>query len=206
MEVQVRLLRVLQTQEFERVGGTKTLHSDFRLIVATNHNMEKLVKAGKFREDLFYRLNVFPIHVPPLRKRKEDIPILALHFLSTIGQKTGKLYTEIEDSEMIKLSNYSWPGNVRELENVIERGVIMSTNSRFRAPELKPDQISIGTPLAGLTLAENEKQHILWALDKTSWKISGPGGAAELLDINYGTLRSRMAKHGIKKRTQAAEM
>jgi len=203
MEVQVRLLRVLQLQEFERVGGTKTLHSDFRLIVATNQNLEKLVKVGKFREDLFYRLNVFPIHVPPLRKREEDIPALALHFLNTISRKTGKLFSNILESEMDKLTTYNWPGNVRELENVIERGVIMSGKANFRVPELKTERQQI--PPSGLTLSENEKQHILWALEKTGWKISGPGGAAELLEINYGTLRSRIAKHGIKKKTQAVE-
>ncbi len=205
MEVQVRLLRVLQVQEFERVGGTKTLHSDFRLIVATNQNLENLVKAGKFREDLFYRLNVFPIYVPPLRKRKEDIPPLAFHFLKTICQKMGKNYTEILESEMEKLVKYNWPGNVRELENVIERGVIMSTKSDFRVPELKKESESVGTNHPELTLAENEKRHILWALEKTGWKISGPGGSAELLDINYGTLRSRIAKLGIRKKTQAME-
>lgn len=203
MEVQVRLLRVLQVQEFERVGGTKTLHSDFRLIVATNQDLENLVKAGKFREDLFYRLNVFPIHVQPLRKRKEDIPLLAFHFLKTIGHKMGKHYADILESEMEKLVNYNWPGNVRELENVIERGVIMSSKSNFRVPELKTDQHSVDVNYAELTLVENEKRHIIWALEKTGWKISGPGGAAELLDINYGTLRSRMAKLGIKKKTLA---
>ncbi len=206
MEVQVRLLRVLQVQEFERVGGTKTLHSDFRLIVATNQNLESMVKAGTFREDLFYRLNVFPIQVPPLRKRKEDIPPLAFHFLKTICQKMGKNYTEILESEMEKLVNYNWPGNVRELENVIERGVIMSVKSDFRVPELKNEQQSEGINNVEMTLVENEKRHILWALEKTGWKISGPGGAAELLDINYGTLRSRIAKHGIKKKTQALEI
>ncbi|MBT7891170.1 MAG: sigma 54-interacting transcriptional regulator [Deltaproteobacteria bacterium] len=205
MEVQVRLLRVLQVQEFERVGGTKTLYSDFRLIVATNQNLENLVKAGRFREDLFYRLNVFPIHVPPLRKRKADIPPLTFHFLKTICQKMGKNYTDILESEMEKLVNYNWPGNVRELENVIERGVIMSTKSNFRVPELKKESQSVGINHAELTLMENEKRHILWALERTGWKISGPGGAAELLDINYGTLRSRIAKLGIKKKTQALE-
>ncbi|MBU2644147.1 sigma 54-interacting transcriptional regulator [bacterium] len=205
MEVQVRLLRVLQVQEFERVGGTKTLHSDFRLIVATNQNLEKMVKTGRFREDLFYRLNVFPIQVPPLRKRKEDIPHLALHFLKTISQKMGKHFTEILESEMEKLVSYSWPGNVRELENVIERGVIMSSKSSFKVPELNTDQPGAGVNNTLLTLAENEKQHILQAMEKTNWKISGPGGAAELLDINYGTLRSRMAKHGIRKKTRAAD-
>ena len=115
----------------------------------------------------------------------------------------GKHCTDILESEMEKLVNYNWPGNVRELENVIERGVIMSAKSNFRVPELKKEQQHEGINQAEMTLVENEKRHILWALEKTSWKISGPGGAAELLDINYGTLRSRIAKHGIKKKTQA---
>ncbi len=198
MEVQVRLLRVLQTQEFERVGGTQTLKSDFRLIAATNHNLQKLVKMGQFREDLYYRLNVFPITVPPLKKRKMDISILAHHFLHIYSKKMGKPLKNIMESEMDKLLEYNWPGNVRELQNVIERGVIMSSSSEFRVPELTQ---SHHEPMekAVRTLAENEYRHIMWALEKTSWKISGPGGAAELLDINYGTLRSRMKKHGIKK-------
>lgn len=201
MSVQIQLLRVLQTQEFDRVGGTQTLRSDFRLIAATNHNLQKLVKEGKFREDLFYRLNVFPITAPPLSKRKEDIILLAKHFLRVFGQKMGKPFTEISEKGTKKLLNYEWPGNVRELENVIERGVIMSIPPDFKVPELSIDQHT-GLEEKTPTLAENEKQHILWALEKTDWKISGPGGAAELLDINYGTLRSRIKKHGIKKETK----
>lgn len=200
MEVQVRLLRVLQTQEFERVGGTKTLKSDFRLIAATNQDLRERVRSGQFREDLYYRLNVFPVTVPPLRERKEDIEVLANHFLKNFAKKMGKPLTQIPDSEMKNLLDYDWPGNVRELENVIERGVIMSPGTTFRTPKLASySQDSIEK--SGATLAENEKQHILWALAKTNWKISGPGGAAELLDINYGTLRSRMKKHGIQKHT-----
>jgi formate hydrogenlyase transcriptional activator len=197
MEVQVRLLRVLQTKEFERVGGSTTLRSDFRLITATNQNLPKLVRAGKFREDLFYRLNVFPIQVPPLKKREADIPILADYFLKVFSKKMGKSLTHIPDSEMQKLLAYQWPGNVRELQHIIERGVIMSSKSKFRVPELKTENQNPSINISDLTLAENEKQHILQTLKKTAWKISGPGGAAELLDINYGTLRSRIKKHGI---------
>ncbi len=196
-EVQVRLLRVLQTQEFDRVGGTKTLKSNFRLIAATNQDLRELVKQGRFREDLYYRLNVFPITVPPLRDRRGDISLLANRFLDVFAGKVGKSFDGIPVEEMKNLVDYDWPGNVRELENVIERGVIMSAGSTFRTPKLASySQDSVET--ASITLAENEKQHILWALDKTSWKISGPGGSAELLDINYGTLRSRMKKHGIR--------
>ena len=197
MEVQVRLLRVLQTQEFERVGGSTTLCSDFRLIAATNQNLTRLVRSGKFREDLFYRLNVFPIQVPPLRKREMDIPMLADYFLKLFAKKMGKTLSIIPDSEMQKLLTYHWPGNVRELQHIIERGVIMSSKSVFRVPELNTEEESPSFKTSDLTLAENEKQHILQTMKKTSWKISGPGGAAELLNINYGTLRSRMKKHGI---------
>lgn len=203
MEVQVRLLRVLQSQEFERVGGTKTLHSDFRLIAATNQNLQKLVKIGKFREDLYYRINVFPITVPPLRKRKGDIPLLALNFVKQFSRKMGKELTIIPEQEMNKLLEYDWPGNVRELENVIERSVIMASDNEFKVPELSPSQPD-STERVPMTLVENERQHILWAMEKTGWKISGPGGAAELLDINYGTLRSRMKKLDIKKTTTIA--
>jgi len=199
MEVQIRLLRVLQTQEFERVGGSTTLRSDFRLIAATNQNLSKLVRSGKFREDLFYRLNVFPIQVPLLKKREADIPMLADYFLKVFSKKLGKSLTHIPDSEMQKLLAYHWPGNVRELQHVIERGVIMSAKSKFRVPELNTEEQSPAFKSSDRTLAENEKQHILQTLKKTSWKISGPGGAAELLDINYGTLRSRIKKHGIKR-------
>lgn len=198
MEVQVRLLRVLQTQEFERVGGTRTLRSDFRLIAATNQDLRELVRLGKFREDLYYRLNVFPITVPALRDRKGDIKILADYFLAVFAKKLGKSFNGIPDEALASLMEYDWPGNVRELENVIERGVIMSPDRQFRTPKLASYNQDPGNRTI-TTLAENEKQHILRALDKTNWKISGPGGAAELLDINYGTLRSRMKKHGITK-------
>ncbi len=199
MEVQVRLLRVLQTREFERVGGTRTLRSDFRLIAATNQNLEQLVKTGRFREDLFYRLNVFPIEVPPLRLRKEDIQPLALYFLSKYSKKLKMPPTRISKREMKKLLKYSWPGNVRELENVIERAVIMSPSSELQVPELIADN---QTPVPGsgaTTLVEMEMQHIAWALEKTNWKVRGPGGAAELLDINPSTLRWRIKKHDIKR-------
>ncbi|MBU2513598.1 sigma 54-interacting transcriptional regulator [bacterium] len=196
-EVQVRLLRVIQTQEFERVGGTKTLKSNFRLIAATNQDLRELVKRGKFREDLYYRLNVFPITVPALRERRGDIALLAEHFLDVFSKKVGKTFEGIPEEEMKNLTEYDWPGNVRELENVIERGVIMSVGNTFRTPKLASYNQDV-VEKSVITLAENEKQHILWALERTSWKISGPGGAAELLDINYGTLRSRMKKNGIR--------
>jgi len=200
MEVQVRLLRIIQTKQFERVGGTQTLKSDFRLIVATNRNLAEEVLYKRFRQDLFYRINVFPIEVPPLRSRIEDIPLLAYYFLKTDSEKMRKSVTKIPQSVMDKLISYSWPGNVRELENVIERGVILSPDSVFRMPELEADKVKIQA--AGesiLTFEENERSLILNALKLTGGKINGKGGVADLLKINRNTLYYRMKKLGIKK-------
>ena len=200
MEVQVRLLRVLQSKEFERVGGQKVHRSDFRLLVATNRDLRKEVQAGRFREDLYYRIHVFPIQVPPLRERKEDIPLLAHHFLRIYAAKLNKAVDRIAVREMEKLIAYSWPGNVRELENVIERGVILSKGPDYCIPELGqffPDQHT--APVSD-SLKENERNHILSVLKITRGKINGPGGAAEVLKIHPNTLRSRMKKLGIQTR------
>jgi len=199
METQVRLLRILQSRKFERVGGTRTLTSDFRLITATNQNLEQLVAEGRFREDLYYRLNVFPIHVPPLRKRKEDIPLLTAYFLQNFAKKTGKYFNKLSDKTVKTLNDYQWPGNVRELENIIERSVVMSSEPDFKLPELNVSRKSIVEDGDLLTMEEMEKRHLINALEKTNWKIRGPGGAAELLGMHYSTLRSRIRKHGIKK-------
>ena len=198
MDIQVRLLRVLQTREFERVGGRETIRSDFRLIVATNRNLEEEVAAGRFRSDLYYRLSVFPIYVPPLRERIPDIAPLANHFLRIHSERMGKSFKGIPEMEMQKLLAYHWPGNVRELENVIERGVILNSGSLFVVPELgihSPEAPSTGQ----LSLEEMERRYILDTLQKTNWKVYGPGGAAELLGLNHSTLYSRMKKLGIKK-------
>ena len=203
MEVQVRLLRVLQSGEFERVGGTETIRPDFRLIAATNLNLEDAVKAGRFRADLYYRLNVFPIHVPPLRERQEDIPLLAEYFLDIYSKKAGRQF-KIPETEMQKLMRYHWPGNVRELENIIERGTILSTSSKFRVPDLTGGYPEGDQDAAGVTLQENERRHILWALETTKWKVRGPGGAAELLDVHPSTLSFRMKKLGIARPSQTA--
>ncbi len=198
LEVQVRLLRVLQTKEFERVGGHETLRSDFRLIAATNRDLSKLVKEQKFRADLYYRINVFPIQVPSLRERKEDIPLLAHYFLKIYGDKMGKSFGKIPEPEMNKLISYDWPGNVRELENIIERGTILSPGPVFRMPA------ELFGPLQeeekrGLTMKENERRHILAVLKKTGWRVRGNGGAAEILDLPPSTLASRMKKLGIQR-------
>ncbi len=199
LDVQVRLLRVLQSGEFERVGGRETLRPDFRLVAATNLNLEQAVANQNFRADLYYRLNVFPLYVPPLRERMEDVAILANYFLRIYSQKIGRDFKGITDSEMDKLMNYHWPGNVRELENIIERGAILSMSSRFRVPELGGNFPGEGHGQQNTTLAESEKRTILVTLQKTNWKVRGPGGAAELLDINPSTLAFRMKKLGIQR-------
>jgi formate hydrogenlyase transcriptional activator len=198
-DIQTRLLRVLQTKEFERVGGTETLRSDFRLLAATNRDLKKEVEANKFRSDLFYRINVFPIYVPPLRQRKEDIPLLAHFFLKIYSSKIGKMIKEIPESEMDKLLRYDWPGNIRELENIFERGVILGSEPYFRVPKLGAENLDLEYSEGDLTLAGNERRHILWALQKTKWKVRGSGGAAELLHVHPSTLDSRMKKLGIQR-------
>ncbi len=199
LETQVKLLRILQTRKFERIGGVQTLTSDFRLITATHRNIEEAVAQGRFREDLFYRLNIFPITVPPLRQRKEDIPLLAHYFLQQYSMKQGKQFCSFPETEMEKLLAYEWPGNVRELENVIERGTILSQSDIFIVPELS--SATPGRQLSKkankMTLMEVEKHHILSVLKKTTGKIRGHDGAAKILDIHPSTLYSRMKKLGI---------
>jgi transcriptional regulator with GAF, ATPase, and Fis domain len=204
LDIQVRLLRVLQSKEFERVGGSETLSSDFRLVVATNCDLEKKVKEQKFRADLYYRLAVFPIHVPPLRERKEDIPLLTHYFLQIYSQKRGKKFSKIPDSEMESLLLYDWPGNVRELENIIERGTILNTGPLFRVPELGTGHPEFSHYDGNITLKENERRHILQTLKKTGWKVRGKGGAAEFLDLPPSTLAFRMKKLGIQRPKKAS--
>ena len=198
-EVQIRLLRILQTRQFERVGGRELLTSDFRLITATNRQLEQEIKAGKFREDLFYRLNIFPIYVPPLRDRIEDIPLLVHHFLNIHNKKLSKAVNTMPKQAMEKLMSYNWPGNVRELENVIERGVILSTGSLFYIPEFGQTDTSKAKFEVYGTLAENERQYIIKTLEKTDWKVSGTKGAAKLLGVPPSTLSYRMKKLKIRR-------
>jgi transcriptional regulator with GAF, ATPase, and Fis domain len=198
MDIQVKLLRVLQSREFVRVGGDVIIQSDFRLLAATNRNLEQEVKKGRFRRDLYYRLNVFPIHVPSLRDRKEDVPLLARYFLGLYANKCNKPLDKISPPEMEKLMSYDWPGNVRELENVIERGVILSNGPFYRVPELASrHSLSHDTHMS---LRENELNHILEVLRATGGKVTGQGGAAEILDIHPNTLFSRMKKLGISRK------
>lgn len=203
LETQVKLLRVLQEKEIERVGGRDTIKINVRIIAATNRNLEKEIAEGRFRMDLYYRLNVFPITLPHLRKRKEDIPLLAIHFMRQYARATGKQVNDISGEVMEKLVRYDWPGNIRELENLVERSVLLSTGNvinNISLPELtKKETILFEEPGSIKTIDENERDHIIAALRKCDGKISGEGGAAELLKINVSTLNSRIKKHGIKK-------
>ncbi len=199
MDVQARLLRVLQTKEFERVGGHETLQSDFRLLAATNRDLQREVERGHFRQDLYYRLNVFPIDVPRLRDREGDIPLLAHYFLRLYAGKFNKSLESIPEEEMKKLLAYNWPGNVRELENVIERGVILSRGPYYKVPELEGTR-SLPPERTAVSLRENERDHIIRVLQRTGGKVTGMGGAADILDIHPNTLFSRMKKLGIHRR------
>lgn len=200
-EAQVRLLRVLQEREFEPVGSTKTLAVDVRVIAATNRDLKQAVAEGRFREDLYYRLAIFPIELPPLRERKEDIPLLVHYFANKCAAKIGKRITEVDRETLARLTEYAWPGNVRELENVIERAVILSNGPLL---EVDPDVVrSVPVPAEPVrggpngTLADGERRQILAALEQSRWVIDGPRGAAKRLGLNGNTLRSRMKKLAI---------
>jgi len=199
LELQIKLLRVLQEGEFERLGDTKTIKVDVRVIVATNRDLEKEVSEGSFREDLFYRLNVFPVQIPPLRERKEDIPLLVKHFLKKYNSKTGKEVEIITQDVMEKLCHYYWPGNIRELENIVERAVITSNGNKLILGDWLSKADSLSNQKKVLALEEMEKQYIVQVLEMTHWKVSGERGAAEVLKINPQTLVSRMKKLGIQK-------
>ena len=198
LETQPKLLRLLQDQEFERVGSTRTIEVNVRVVAATHRNLEEMVRDGDFREDLFYRLNVFPIRLPPLRERPEDIPLLAAYFAQKAGAAMGKSSGRISDRALLRLQGYSWPGNVRELQNIIERGVILSQGMDLQADHIQVESAaSAGNPPGIQTLQEIEKDHIVSALRAANGKVSGKGGAAELLGLKPTTLGSRMKKLGI---------
>ena len=197
-EMQVKLLRVLQEGEFERVGGSQTLQVAVRVIAATNRDLAETIRAGEFRQDLYYRLNVFPIKVPPLRNRPEDIAQLVRFYVQRFGQELGREIREIRPQLMERLQAYAWPGNVRELRNVIERAVITSNGVTLRIDESMLRQPAIYTPNAK-TLAEVEHDYISKILEDCDWKIEGDGGAAHRLDLNPSTLRGRLRKLGINR-------
>ncbi len=198
LELQSKLLRVLQENEFERIGNSITTVVDVRVIAATNKELKEEIEKGNFREDLYYRLNVFPIELPPLRERKEDIPILVKHFLLKYGLKFGKKIESISNESIKKLSNYSWPGNIRELENVIERAVIITKGTKLHIGDYFENLISNDDQSIN-TLLENERKHILKALEASNWKISGENGAAKILDVRRTTLDARIKKLNITK-------
>jgi formate hydrogenlyase transcriptional activator len=225
LDTQVKLLRVLQEREFEPVGSAKTQSVDVRVIAATNRRLEDEVAAGRFRSDLFYRLNVFPVEVPPLRARREDIPALVEHFIERFGRKFGRRVVGLAPGVRDTLVGYDWPGNVRELQNVIERAMISSPGDKLTidwelrgharagaavamrngAPAVAPAPVSVdrASPTAGAvsgdTLVEVERQHIIAVLKRTAGVIEGPKGAAKLLDMKPSTTRYRMKKLGIRK-------
>jgi len=197
-ELQVKLLRVIQENEFERLGGGKTMKVDVRIIAATNRNLKLEVEQGAFREDLWYRLNVYPITMPPLRQRKEDIPLLVEHFVSTYSKKTGKTISSVSPRVMQSLQAHSWPGNVRELANVIERAVIHTQGSVLQVVD-QFEEVADQVPTQ--TLEEVEREYIIRTLENTGWRIEGKYGAAGILGLNPSTLRTRMLKLGIQRRT-----
>jgi PAS domain S-box-containing protein len=196
-ELQPKLLRVIQDGEFERLGSSGTIKADVRVIAATNRNLEEEVRRGRFREDLWYRLNIFPITVPPLRERMEDIALLVDFFVNKISKRLGKSIERIPTSVMNALQDYQWPGNVRELENVLERAVINSSGSKLRlVDELKKPHKDLTNTQK--TLEAVEREHIVRVLEQTNWKVSGQNGAAEILGLNRSTLRARIRKLGIR--------
>jgi formate hydrogenlyase transcriptional activator len=199
LSLQPKLLRVLQEQEFERLGGTRTYHADVRLVAATNRDLQGMVRQGEFRSDLYYRLNVFPISLPPLRGRSEDIPALVLHFIEIYARRMGKQIHHIPPETMSALSSYQWPGNIRELQNFIERSVILSVDSVLRPPLADLKRSSITESPGAITLEDAERDHIVKTLVQTKWVVAGPKGAAARLGVKRSTLYFRMQKLGISR-------
>jgi formate hydrogenlyase transcriptional activator len=199
LDLQSKLLRVLQEQEFERLGSSRTLRVDVRVVAATNANLEQMVEEKKFRSDLYYRLNVFPINVPPLRERPGDIPLLVHFFANKFAQQMKRRIESVPKETMTALVNYHWPGNIRELQNLVERGVILSRGPSLEIPlgELK-QAMRTSIQLNGATTLESvEREHILRVLSESKWVIGGPAGAAARLGVNRTTLNHRLRKLGI---------
>jgi formate hydrogenlyase transcriptional activator len=200
--VQPKLLRVLQEREFERLGSTRTQHVDVRIVAATNRDLERMVEDGSFRSDLYYRLNVFPVAIPALRDRVDDIPALALHFATLCARRLGRPVPSISPAVMDALKRWTWPGNIRELQNVIERGVIQSTGSDFFLP-LQDVQPKVRASASGskpaATLKDTERDAILRALRESGGVIAGPTGAAARLGLQRTTLQGKMRRLGIRR-------
>jgi DNA-binding NtrC family response regulator len=197
LDLQPKLLRLLQEREFERVGGTRTVRSDARLIAATNRDLGAMVKARTFREDLYYRLNVFPIELPPLRERRDDIPVLAQHFVNQLSVRLKKDVRSISSSSLMRLMEYEWPGNIRELQNVVERAMILASGATLEVAPLHGAIVAAPTVSKKDDLAEINKAHIVSVLEATGWIVAGPHGAAARLGLKRSTLHHRMKKLGI---------
>ena len=194
LDVQVKLLRVLEERQIERLGSPRPIAVDTRIVAATHRNLEERIAEGTFREDLYYRLNVFPIQVPPLRERIEDIPLLVWRFVEEFAKAFGKRIDSIDKDNLAALQQYSWPGNIRELRNAVERAMIVSTQRRLVIPV---PQASLSATRRSTRLVDVEKEHIRAVLESASWRIRGVGGAAERLGMKPTTLETRMAKLGI---------
>jgi transcriptional regulator with GAF, ATPase, and Fis domain len=216
LKLQAKLLRVLQEGEFERLGSGKTIKVDVRVIAATNRNLLEGMHKGRFRPDLYYRLNVYPIRLPPLRERRDDIGLLAEEFLREANRRLGRLFDPMSKEVLEALRHYDWPGNVRELQNVIERAAVISNGRMLQLPEewaagWKAADTLSSPPAEGARLYNNSrpfeessldevgKNHILHILEQTGWRVEGPKGAARILGLNPSTLRSRMQKLGIRR-------
>jgi formate hydrogenlyase transcriptional activator len=199
LALQPKLLRVLQEQEFERLGSARTHQVDVRLLAATHRNLADMVKRAEFRSDLYYRMNVFPIVLPPLRARSEDIPDLVQHFVEIFGRRMGKQIERVPTETMSALTSYGWPGNIRELQNFIERSVILSDGTVLRPPLAELKHSGYAETQGAITLKDAERDHILKILSQTRWVVAGPSGAAARLGMKRSTLYFRMQKLGISR-------
>jgi formate hydrogenlyase transcriptional activator len=195
--LQPKLLRVLQEQEFERLGSTRTHQVDVRLVAATNRDLAEMVKRNEFRSDLYYRLNVFPLVLPPLRERREDIPALVTHFVEILGRRLGRQINYIAPETMSALTSYEWPGNIRELQNLVERAVILSNSGVLPNPLPAVGKQPVVVPPPAITLRDSERAMILHTLEATAWVIGGPNGAAARLGLKRTTLICKMQKLGL---------
>jgi formate hydrogenlyase transcriptional activator len=201
LETQVKLLRVLEEREFERLGSGRTLRVNARIIAATHRNLEQRVADGTFREDLYYRLNVFPISVPALRERDDDVVLLVKRFVAEFSQAFGKRIDSVDEDSLAALRQYSWPGNVRELKNVIQRAIISATTHRLVVPAPRS---TASAPTRSARLSDVERDHIRTVLESTGWRIRGAAGAADRLGLKPTTLETRMAKLGLKRPSPSA--
>jgi formate hydrogenlyase transcriptional activator len=199
LPLQPKLLRVLQEQEFERLGSGRTHQVDVRLVAATHRNLVEMVKRNEFRSDLYYRLNVFPVPLPPLRARREDIPALVEHFVEIYARRMGRQIDQISPETISELTSYPWPGNIRELQNFIERSVILSSGNILESPLASLRNAAEAQSLGPITMEDAERDHIRKTLEQTRWVVSGPNGAAARLGIKRSTLYFRMQKLGISR-------